>query len=171
MGGDDMSFGKERTVVERSSSTQQQTTPQRTPEQAELDRLSLEQARAAQPGLLDIQGTGLEFGAEALREALAALPTLSAGIDPNVTGEIVGESLRDLNARLQQSGVGTFLESGAAQEAGVRTAGDIRRQVEESNLNRLLNLQNIAVGGQAQIQQPISGFQQQFGQRLSAVTR
>ena len=97
------------------------------------------------------------------------LSRLPGGISPDVTTGIVDESLRDLNTQLAKSGAGTFLESGPAQTIGVRTAGDIRRASEEFNIGNLFNLLNLAVGGQAQVQQPILATGQLLSSRLAGL--
>ncbi|GAG65254.1 unnamed protein product, partial [marine sediment metagenome] len=94
------------------------------------------------------------------------LGDLPGGISEERTGEIVQESLRDIDPRFQQSGL---LDSGVRASISGRVAGDIRRQSEEFNIGNRLNLLNLALGGQAQVQQPILGFSSQLGQRLAGL--
>lgn len=105
------------------------------------------------------------------------------------TADIVQQALRDIYPQFQAMGLP--IESGVAQSIAGRTSGDIRRQVAETNIERqmlakqfnveterarqgfnmgqLLNLLNLAVGGQAQIQQPVLAGGASLGQRLAGL--
>lgn len=164
-------MGKDRTVVQNSGS--QQTTYAPDPSLTKLNELQFQQAQAADPMQREVNANAFNVINKLLTGDAAGLPgflgTLAQGINPDVTTGLVGNALTDMNTQLAKSGAGTFLESGAAQSIGARTAGDIRLASEESNLNRLLNLLNIGVGGQAQIQNPILATSSMLGQRLGAL--
>lgn len=181
--------------------TQQQATP--TAEETELNKLQLEQQRAINPAQIELQQQAFSLGSLLLQGQdlpgfLGPLPQgatagqipLSAGrLGEDITSEIVQKSLTDLFPQLQAKGIP--LEGGVAASIAGRTAGDIRRGVAESNierelgiretnlgvsqatqfqnLNNLLNLLNLAVGGQAQIQAPVIGTSGQLGQRLAGL--
>lgn len=105
------------------------------------------------------------------------------------TADIVQQALRDLFPQFQAMGLP--IESGVAQSIAGRTSGDIRRSVAETNIERnmlakqfnieterarqgfnmgqLLNLLNLAVGGQAQIQQPVLAGGNVLGERLAGL--
>lgn len=91
---------------------------------------------------------------------------LPGGIDQGVTDQLVQQSLRDIKPSFQQGGI---LDSGVAASASARTAGDIRLNSAQFNLQNLQQLLNLAVGGQAAIQQPIIGQSQILGQRLAGL--
>lgn len=154
-----------------SESSQQQTQYTPTAEETELNKLYLARERQLDPQITGVQSQGLNLVSSLLRgEQLPGyLNTLPGGISPEVTQGIVNQSLNDLNVQLAHSGAGTFLESGAAQAAGVRTAGDIRNQSEQFNLQNLLQLLNIGIGGQAQVQAPIQGFSSMLSGRLAGL--
>lgn len=190
----------ETKIEQQSTST---TTPTPTPQESELNKLLLEQMKAIQPQAIDIQKSAYTLGnlllkGQGLPGYLSGLPSgatpeqipLSAGkFSEEMTGEIVQKSLQDLYPQLQAMGVP--LEGGVATSVAGRTAGDIRRGVAESNIERelaireanlnvgqtsqyqnintLLNLLNLAVGGQAQIQQPVIATGQSLGQRLAGL--
>lgn len=156
------------TVVERQESTQ---TPQATPEEREFNQLRLGQLREFDPLQRQINQLGGSLVSQLLagQQLPGALAPLTAGIGPQQTQELTDEALRDLNVQLAKSGAGTFLESGASQAIGARTAGDIRRNVAESNLNRQLNLLNLAIGAPAQIQSPALTTAGQLGQSLAGL--
>jgi len=185
------------------SESQQTTTPTPTAEETELNKLQLEQQRAIQPQAIGIQQKAYELGqllltGQGLPGYLAGLPQgataeqipLSAGVmGEDITSQIIQRSLRDIFPQFQAMGLP--IESGVAQSIAGRTAGDIRTQVAESdlerqlaireanlnvgqttqyqNLNNLLNLLNLAVGGQAQIQQPVIATGGTLGQRLAGL--
>lgn len=90
------------------------------------------------------------------------LQKLPYGISPDVIDSIVKYSLRDMNSQLANSGVGSYMESGAAQQAGVRASADVRNQAEQFNLGNLMQLLNIGVGGQASTQTPMLGYSSQL---------
>jgi len=95
------------------------------------------------------------------------LNTLPGGISPEVTQSLVDQSLRDIKPSFQQGGI---LDSGVAASIGARTAADIRNQSAQFNLQNLQQLLNLALGGQAQVQQPVIGQASALGQRLAGLT-
>jgi len=159
--------GKDKTTT----STEQRSTQTVTPsaEETELNRLQLEREKFLDPQIRGVQSQGLSLvqqllqGDENLPGFLGELP---GGISPEVTSDIVQQSLRDIAPSFQRSGL---LDSGVRASIEARTAGDIRRTSEEFNIGNRLNLLNLALSGQAQIQQPILGFSGQLGQRLAGL--
>ena len=163
-------FNKDKAGSSSSGQNQQSVTPQRTPEQAELDKLTLGQVKEFDPLQRQInQSAGnlinqLLLGQNNLPGFLGRLP---GGIDEGVTADIARNSIRDIQPFFQQSGL---LDSGVNASVSGRIAGDVRRSSEQFNLGNLLNLLNLAVGGQAQIQQPVLSQTQLLSQRLANVT-
>ena len=158
-------------VIGTQETTQIEETTQRveaTPEEQELNRLSLERVRAAQPGQIQTQQSGLSLINQLLtgQDLPGFLKGLPGGISPEVTGNIVQQSLADVRPGLQASGL---LDSGVRAELEASTASDIRNQSEQFNIGNLLNLLNLAVGGQAQIQSPLLGQSGQLGQQLAGL--
>lgn len=152
----------------------QQTSYQADPSMLAMNRIQLGQMEAADPMQRQVNANAFNVINQLLTGNTAGLPgflgTLAQGINPQVTQGLVNQSLGDVNVQLAKSGAGTMMESGPSQSIGVRTAGDIRLASEENNLNRLLNLLNIGVGGQAQIQQPILATSSMLGSRLAGLT-
>lgn len=162
-------MGKEKTTQQQSSN--QQTTVAPTAEETAMNKLDLQRREAQQGGLIASDQAGLSLNEAFLKGNplpgyFAGLP---GGISPEVTTGIVDQSLKDLNVQLAHSGAGTYLESGAAQSIGARTAGDIRQSAEQFNLGQLLNLLNLATGSSAQIQQPINTSANTFSGRLAGL--
>lgn len=156
---------------ERSSETtvvNQTTTPQASAEETRLNQLDLAAREANQQGTVDLQRNALNLGNLLLQgqNLPGYLGPLPGGISEDVTQSIVNQSLRDIQPSFQQGGI---LDSGVAASVSARTAGDIRRASAEFNLNNLNQLLNLAVGGQAQIQQPILAQSSALGQRLAGL--
>lgn len=153
------------------SSQNQTQTVAATPEQTQLNQLQLGQAQAFDPTQRQLnQNAGNDINSLLTGSQLPGfLQTLPGGIDENATNTIVNQSLRDVNTQLAKSGAGTMMESGASQAIGARTAADTRSQAAQFNLQNLLQLLNIGVGGQAQVQQPISAVTGQLGTRLAGL--
>lgn len=159
-------MGKERST--QTTIQNQTTTPVPTAEETELNKLDLEARRANQQGTIDIQRSGLNLGNLLLKGMglPGYLSTLPMGIGEDVTQNIVSESLKDIKSFGQQGGI---LDSGVLASIAGRTAGDIRMNSAQFNLQNLQQLLNLAVGGQAQIQQPIIGQSATLGQRLAGL--
>lgn len=158
-------MGKDRTTTSTSQQTKVETTP-------EEKRWLASQARiqeATEPGMIGAQTQGLNLINQLLtgQEPLPGFfQNLSQGINPQVTNEIVQQAIRDITPGFQSSGI---LDSGVAASIAARTAGDIRRATEEFNLGNKFNLLNLALSGQAQVQQPILANAQMLGSQLAGL--
>lgn len=172
-------MGKERTVTNtetrvetqqtQQSQQQQQTRVEPTPEERELQQLEVARTRAVQPGLIGTQQAGLSLVEQLLRgqEPLPGyFDKLSRGISPEVTSDIANQAIADIQPYFNQAGL---LNSGVNAVASARVAGDIRRASEEYNIGNRLNLLNLALSGQAQVQQPVLYQQSLLGQRLAGL--
>lgn len=153
-------MGADRTTNKQSAEA--------TPEERQLNQLQLEQARAFDPIQRQLNANGGNLVNQLLTgQALPGyLNTLPGGISPDVTQHIVDQSLRDLYPQFQSSGI---LDSGVAASIAGRTAGDIRASAEQFNIQNLQQLLNLAVGGQAQVQQPMLNTTSQLGSRLAGL--
>lgn len=149
-------MGSSQTTVQ--GTTSQTTRPEPTAEEREYNRLILEREKFLDPQLRQTQSSGLTLADMLLRgedQLPGYLERLGRGISPELTSEIVQKSLADIAPSFQQSGL---LDSGVRASVEGRVAGDIRRASEEYNIGNRLNLLNLALSGQAQIQQPILGY-------------
>lgn len=148
--------------------TQTTQTATATPEERELNKLLLEQARAGQAGTLQIQESGQNLINQLLTgQALPGyLQGLPGGISPDVTNRIVQKSLEDVRGGLQMQGL---FDSGVRAELETQTAADIRTQAEQFNLQNIQQLLNLATGGQAQNQALIGQGTNQLGQSLAGL--
>ena len=128
----------------------------------------MSQLREADPLQREVNRAGLELtrnllGGQGLPGFLEGLP---GGISPEVTTDIVQESLSDVAPGLQQLGLA---DSGVRAELETQTAADIRRRAEEFNINNLLQLLSLAQGFPAAVQQPILSTGQQLSARLAGL--
>lgn len=157
-------MGNEKATSVNNTTTERQPTA----EEKRLNQLEIARQEATQGGMIATQTSGLDLATKLLRgENLPGyLQNLAMGISPEVTSGIVSESLRDIMPSFQASGI---LDSGVAAEISARTAGDIRRASEEFNIGNRLNLLNLALSGQAQIQQPILSSAANLGARLTTL--
>lgn len=187
--------------VETGGNTTTQATP--TAEETELNKMELQRQRDINPYIVPMQQQAYTLGSQLLQGKqlpgyLGSLPqgvqseqmdVGSTQLGEDYTADLVRQSLRDIFPQFQQMGLP--VESGVAQSIAGRTAGDIRRNVAETNiergmgarqfniqtdqanqyqnLNNLFNLLNLAVGGQAQIQAPVMAGADTLGQRLAGL--
>lgn len=158
------------TSTSQQSSSSQTVTP--TAEQTELNKLQLNQAKEFDPIQRQLNTNAgnlvnqLLLGQGNLPGFLSKLPS---GISPEVTQGLVDNSLRDVNAQLAKSGAGSFMDSGVAQSIGARTAGDIRLNSEQYNLQNLYQLLNLGISGQTSIQSPTLSTSSMLSQRLAGL--
>jgi hypothetical protein len=161
-------MGSSNTTTNTGSTSQQTTTPTPTAEETELNRLQLEREKFLDPQIRATQSQGLALSEQLLKgdPNLPGFLSGTTGITPEITDDIVQQSLRDIAPSFQQSGL---FDSGVRASVSARTAGDIRRASEEFNIGAKQNLLNLALSGQAQVQQPILGFSGQLGSRLAGL--
>ena len=161
-------MGSEKETVKTETQTQQTQQATATPEETALNKLTLERAQAAQPGQLELQKNMLNLvNALALGQDFPGyLSGLPGGISPEMTTDISRQAISDIRPSFQ---VGGILDSGVAAAISGRVAGDVRRASAEFNIGNLLNLLNLAVGGQAQVQQPLLAQTAGLGAQLAGL--
>ena len=156
---------KETTVIQ-SSGTQQATA---TPEERELMQMQIEQQKRIGPQQEALQVSSMDLVSKMLAgetELPGFFGQIGRGISPEITGEISQKAVADLMPSFQSSGI---MDSGVAASVAGRTAGDIRRVSEEFNIGNKLNLLNLALSGQAQVQQPILAQSSQLASQLAGL--
>jgi hypothetical protein len=150
-----------------NTTTEQKATA--TPEETRLNQLDINMREKTDPLMAETQTRGLGLINQLLLGG-SNLPgffgDMGKGIDENMTQDIVKQSLRDLYPQFQNQGI---LDSGTAASVAGRTAGDIRTNVAEYNLNNKLNLLNLAFSGQGQVQQPVLNQSSILSQRLAGL--
>lgn len=146
-----MGSKEKTTVVQDQNQTQKATA---TPEEQEYNKLKLDQQKEVNPLETRNIKSGLDLS-NLLLQGLnlpGYLNQLPGGIDQGTTDSIVNESMRQIKPGFKQGGI---LDSGVAASISARTAGDINRSAKEFNINNLMQLLNLAVGGQANPINPI----------------
>lgn len=148
--------------------TKQSQTVQATPEEQELNKLLLDRTRALDPQQTKLQSQALDVGYNLLagQDLPGYLSGLPYGISEDVAQGIVDKSIEGIRPSLQASGI---YDSGVRAELEAGTSADIRLASEQYNQNLLLNLLNLAVGGQAQIQAPIQSQTSQLASSLAGL--
>ena len=151
------------TTINSSSST----TP--SPTQEAYNQLLLNRESSLDPQIRDVQSQGLSLSSQLLQgQGLPGyLGDLTGGISPAITQDIVNQSLRDIQPSMQKYGL---LDSGVNAAISARTAADVRTQSAQFNQQQLMQLLNQALGGQAQVQQPIVGFSSNLSNNLRGLT-
>ena len=163
MGGE-----KTKTNSSQNQQTQQSTQYTASPEERERLNFQLGQEKAFAPyqQQLNINAANLVNSLLQGQNLPGYLNQLPGGISGDVTQSIVNQSLEDIAPRFQSSGI---LDSGVAAQISGRTAADIRNQSAQFNLQNLMQLLNLAVGGQAQVQQPALQTSAQIGNSLAGL--
>lgn len=159
-------MGKEKTTTTTDTSQSQRVTA--TPEETAYNQMQLKNAQELNPQSQALQGAGINLGTLLLQgmQLPGYLKNLPGGISPEVTQGLVDQSMRDVKSFANQGGI---LDSGVSASIAGRTAGDIRMNSEQFNLQNLQQLLNLAVGGQAQPLQISSTAGGQLGQRLAGL--
>lgn len=155
---------------ETSSGSQTgQTTYTPTAEETELNKLYLERQRAAQGGMMSAQEQGLNLvnlllTGQGLPGYLGQLP---GGISPEAIGTQASRLAKQYGAGFQQAGIA---DSGVAfRETSRGIANELLFPSEQFNLQNLMQLLNLGVGGQAQVQAPIIQQGGQLSQALAGL--
>lgn len=161
-------MGSTKTSGSTQATQQQSTQYTPTAEETELNKLQLEQARASQQGQIDVQKSGLYLANALLKgQALPGyLSGLPGGLDEQAISGISDRAIKDIQPYMQSAGL---LDSGVNAAISARTSADIRNQAAQFNINNLMQLLNLGVGGQAQVQAPITTGANALGSRLSAL--
>jgi len=143
-----------------TSNTNQTTTPTPTAEETEMNRLQLEQYKAYQPAQTKMMNEAFGLGSKLLNSFQGSgadseqWKSLIGGITDEQTNSMVAEQDRYLRPMLEKQGI---YDSGTAATGRMRAGVDVRNQNAQFNVGTLQNALNLALSGQAQIQQPAMG--------------
>lgn len=152
----------------QQQTTETTSTPIASAEEKRLRDLQMGQLEEYDPYQRRATTNGLDLIGRILSgQALPGnLGNLAGGISPEMTGEIAQQSVQDILPQFQQSGI---LDSGVAAEIAGRTAGDVRRQSAQFNVQNLMNLLGLGVQGATSLQQPALQTAGQLGQTLGGL--
>jgi hypothetical protein len=106
------------------------------------------------PGMMEAQKAAFDASTLLLRgqKLPGYLEPLTYGIDEKAQKSLAERAVKDIQPFFGQAGL---LDSGVNAQVSGRTTGDIYRASQEFNINTLMQLLNIGVGGQAAV---TSGF-------------
>ena len=158
------------TKVQSTTTEQQTTTPTATAEETEMNRLRLQQFRDIVGPQTAVQQQGLDLISK-LFSGSQNLPgffgEMGLGISPQAIGNQAAELGRQAMPGFQQLGLG---DSGVAySEISKNIANQLLFPAEQFNLGAKQNLLNLALSGQAQVQQPITANTGSLGQQLAGL--
>jgi hypothetical protein len=148
-----------------NTSGQTSSTYQQSPYEQGLSKVAMENAQAAQAGQQKVNNAGLSavnqlLTGEALPGYLSSLP---GGITQDTFNKSMDWSMKSMNNQLAASGAGSFLESGQSRDTGLRFGAEQALGAQQFNLQNLMQLLNLGVGGTAQVQQPINASNSMLG--------
>lgn len=161
-------MGKSRTGSDTQTNQNSSMVPIETEYEKQVNPLDVELRQKAQGGLIETQQLGFDLVKQLLsgQQLPGYFQGLPGGISEDVTSSIAQDSIRDIRTQFQGQGL---LDSGVAESISARSAADIRQQAAQYNLNNLFNLLNLGSGFQAQVQQPVLGFNQVLSNRLQGL--
>lgn len=146
-------MGNEKTTS--VSGQNQTTTVEQTEEEKRLNQLTLERTEATQEGQIGVQKEGLSLINQLLtgQSLPGYLNRLPGGISSEAIGEESARVAAQAGPGFQSLGIS---DSGTAyKETAKNIASSVQYPAEQYNMGNLLNLLNLAVGGQAQVQAPL----------------
>ena len=152
-----------------TGTTNQTMTPTPTAEETALNKLTLERMQATQPGMIQAQQQGLGLINQLLtgQQLPGYLGTLPGGLSSEAIGHQASRMAGQYGAGFQNLGIA---DSGVAYRETARgIANELLMPSEQFNLQNLMQLLNIGVGGQAQVQQPILAQSGQLGASLAGL--
>ncbi len=133
------------------------TTPTASPEETRLNQLQLEQFEQTVGPQTDVQLSGLDLLQRLLSGGIdlpGIFGELGAGISPEAIGTQATELAQRALPQFQSAGI---LDSGiVGREISKSIANQLLFPAEQFNIGAKQNLLNLALSGQAQVQQPIA---------------
>lgn len=153
----------------QTQQTQQSTQYTPTPEEKEMQKLQLEQYKQTVGPQTEVQKQYLNL-ASALGTG-GALPgylnQLTTGISSEAIGNQAAKLASQYGAGFQNLGIG---DSGVAFRETARGIGnELLYPTEQFNIGNLQNLLNLALSGQAQVQQPVQAGANTLSQSLAGL--
>ena len=145
------------------------TVPTPTAEETELNKLLLERTRATQAGTISAQQAGLGLINQLLlgQQPTGELYQQMQGISPEAIGQQATQLTRQNLPQFQNLGL---LDSGTMFKGISRDiANQLLFPAEQFNVGAKQNLLNLALSGQAQVQQPIQWGTQTLANQLAGL--
>lgn len=150
------------------TSTSTQATP--TPEETALNQRNLRIAMRTEEGEGQMQENALALGNQLLtsfgQPGSDQWQSLIGGVTPEQQQRMINEQWRNIAPGFQTQGI---YDSGLMATAKMRSATDLANQNAQFNVGVLQNALNLALSGQAQVQQPIQSNVSQLGGQLAGL--
>lgn len=151
-----------------TNSSSQQYTP--TAAEQQMQNLQLQQYQQLQPYQTQMQQSAYGLGNQLLNSFGDPngnmWQSLIGGVTPQQQQTMIDEQQRYLNPQFQAQGI---YDSGLAATSKLRAATDLSNQNAQFNVGAMQNALNLALSGQAQIQQPMQGMTSLLGQQLAGL--
>jgi hypothetical protein len=155
------------TTTQNTSSTSQATP---TAAEQEMEKIQLGQYKEFAPAQTQMYQNAFGLGNQLLTsfqgQGSPQWNSLIGGVNQNQQNSIVQQGLNSISPQLQQSGI---MDSGTAASVMGRSAADLYNQNAQFNVGALQNALNLALTGQAQVQQPAMGATSQLASQLSGL--
>lgn len=159
-------MGAQKSTTVNTGSTQSSYTPTAAENQLNQDQADI--FSAGKPSYIRNQQSGLDASNALLTGQ--PLPGYLSGLPGGITDADINDSiqlgLRDLNPMFQQNGI---LNSGSAASIAARFAAEQRLGAKQFNIQNLMQLLNLGVGGQAIPLQLGMQTGSMLGQRLAGL--
>jgi len=152
----------------QTQESQQYTKTQTTPMEDWLGQQQQQQLGAYGPIAQNLYGDMGSILSQILggQDLPGNLSGLAGGISPELTTEMAQKAVGDVQPWAQSQGL---LDSGTNLALSGQVAGDIRRQAGQFNIQNLMNLLNMGMGGAMQAQQFPLQQSQLLSQRLAGL--
>jgi hypothetical protein len=141
-----------------------------TAEETALNKLNLEKAKATQQGQITAQNNSLNLINQLLTGQIPQgelFNQLTGGISADALAGQATSMMRSGRTGAQASGIS---ESGVADRAISKDlANNLLMPAQQFNIGAAQNLMNLALSGQAQVQQPIQANVNQLGSQLAGL--
>ena len=153
-----------------TSVSSQTSTPTATEEEKGMEKIQLGQYQQYAPAQTQMYQSAFGLGNQLLSsfgdQSGQQWQSLIGGVTKEQQQSMINEQDRYLQPQLQQQGI---YDSGTAATARLRAATDLSNQNAQFNVGTLQNALNLALGGQAQIQNTSLTQTSQLGQQLAGL--
>ena len=158
------------TKIETGGTTNTTTTATPTAEETAMNQRNLRIAQATESGQTQAQQNSLNLINQLLTGNIPQGPLfsqLTSGVSPEAIAGQATSMMRAGRTGAQASGIA---ESGSADRAISRDlASNLLMPAQQFNIGAAQNLMNLALSGQAQVQQPIQANVNQLGNQLAGL--
>jgi len=162
-------MGNEKSTTQGQTTQSQTQRPEPTAQEKEFNELALQRERASQEGRIESQTQGLNLINQLLtgQDLPGFLQQLPGGISSEAIGNQASQLARRFGAGFQGAGIA---ESGVAFRETARGIGsELLFPAEQFNLQNILQLLNLGVGGQAQNQSTFNQGSSVLGGQLAGL--